>query len=131
VIIALTASAFEEERHHIIALGCNDFVRKPFEEQEIFAKIQQYLDVSYIYEQQQSTTKPTPERGRNQLVREDFDVMPTQWREQLHQAAYLANEIEIDQLIQKIPQSETFLIERLRELINHLQFEEIEALTQP
>ncbi len=131
VIIALTASAFEEERHHIIALGCNDFVRKPFEEQEIFAKIQQYLDVSYIYEQQQSTTKPTRDRGRTQLVREDFDVMPTQWLKQLHQAAYLANEAEIEQLIQQIPQRDTFLIKRLKELVNHLQFEEIEALTKP
>ncbi len=131
VIIALTASVFEEERHNIIALGCNDFVRKPFEEQEIFAKIQQYLDVSYIYEQQQPTPKPTAEKGRTQLVREDFDVMPTQWREQLHQAAYLANEAEIEQLIQQIPQCDTFLIERLTELVNNLQFEEIEALTQP
>ncbi|WP_413160169.1 CheR family methyltransferase [Capilliphycus salinus ALCB114379] len=131
VIIALTASAFEEDRQKIIALGCNDFVRKPFEEQEIFAKIQQYLDVSYRYDEPELTSEPTRKAVRNQLKPEDFAVMPTQWRDELHQAAYLANEAEIYQLIKQIPQTETFLIEHLTELVNCLQFEEIEVLTQP
>ncbi|MEB3282797.1 MAG: CheR family methyltransferase [Lyngbya sp.] len=131
VIIALTASAFEEDRQKIIALGCNDFVRKPFEEQEIFAKIQQYLDVSYRYEESELTPEPTTKTVQNPLTRENFAVMPMAWREQLHQAAYLANEAEIYQLIQEIPQTETFLIEQLTELLNRLQFEEIEVLTQP
>ena len=29
-VIALTASAFEEDRHEVWAAGCDDFVRKPF-----------------------------------------------------------------------------------------------------
>lgn len=50
VIIALTASTFEERRGEILGTGCNDFVRKPFQEQIIFDKMQQYLKVRYIYE---------------------------------------------------------------------------------
>lgn len=51
VIIALTASAFEEERHLVLSAGCDDFVRKPFREQVIFEKMAQYLGVRYIYEE--------------------------------------------------------------------------------
>jgi CheY-like chemotaxis protein len=32
VVIALTASAFEEERASLMAAGCDDFIRKPFKE---------------------------------------------------------------------------------------------------
>jgi CheY-like chemotaxis protein len=38
VIIALTASAFEEQQASILAAGCDDLVRKPFREQVILKK---------------------------------------------------------------------------------------------
>ena len=50
IIIALTATAFEEERGKILAVGCNDLVRKPFKESEIFDKMAEQLDITYLYE---------------------------------------------------------------------------------
>ncbi|MBD2694685.1 AAA family ATPase [Anabaena catenula] len=55
VIIALTASAFEEQRTEILAAGCNDFVRKPFSADVIFEKIAQYLGVQYVYATESET----------------------------------------------------------------------------
>jgi CheY-like chemotaxis protein len=49
VIIALTASAFAEMRSAILEVGCNDFVRKPFQEQMILEKIAEHLGVRYVY----------------------------------------------------------------------------------
>lgn len=34
------------------ALANNDFVRKPFQEEEIFEKIAQYVGVRYVYQQE-------------------------------------------------------------------------------
>lgn len=50
VIIALSAHAFEETREEILRCGCNDFVRKPYREDEIFEKIGHYLGTVCVYE---------------------------------------------------------------------------------
>jgi GAF domain-containing protein/DNA-binding response OmpR family regulator/HPt (histidine-containing phosphotransfer) domain-containing protein len=52
IIIALTANAFEEERMIALSIGCDDFVRKPFQENTILEKIAEYLGVRYIYAEQ-------------------------------------------------------------------------------
>ncbi len=57
IMIATTASAFEEERQAVLALGCDDFIRKPFTQNEILEKLAKHLDVLYLYEEQ--TVSPT------------------------------------------------------------------------
>ena len=47
-IIALTASVLEEEKAVILAAGCDDFVRKPFRDSNIFEAIKKNLGVEYI-----------------------------------------------------------------------------------
>jgi CheY-like chemotaxis protein len=61
VIVALTANAFEENRQEILAIGCDDFVRKPFKEAEILQVIQKHLGGRYQYAQppSQNETKTT------------------------------------------------------------------------
>ena len=49
-IVALTAHALEEEREPILAAGCDDFVRKPYREQEIFEVMARHLGLKYVYE---------------------------------------------------------------------------------
>ena len=50
-IIALTAHALEEEREPIMAAGCDDLVRKPFREQELFDALARHLRLKFIYEE--------------------------------------------------------------------------------
>ncbi|MEE3717692.1 response regulator [Tumidithrix elongata RA019] len=49
-ILALTASAFEEDRTRVLAVGCDDFIRKPYEEEVILQKLTEHLGVKYVYE---------------------------------------------------------------------------------
>jgi CheY-like chemotaxis protein/anti-sigma regulatory factor (Ser/Thr protein kinase) len=49
-IIAITASAFKEQRNEILAAGCDDMVIKPFQTHEIFEVMGRFLDIEYIYE---------------------------------------------------------------------------------
>lgn len=47
-IIALTASIFEEERAIVLSAGCDDFIRKPFREAEIFETMSKHMGLRYV-----------------------------------------------------------------------------------
>ena len=47
-IVALTASAFEEDRHEILAAGCDGLVCKPVEEARLFDLLAELLGLRYI-----------------------------------------------------------------------------------
>lgn len=50
VIIASSASVFNFDRQKSHEAGCNDFLPKPVQSEELFAQIQHYLGISWIYE---------------------------------------------------------------------------------
>ena len=47
VVIAITASAFEEDRQRILEAGCDDFIGKPFKQDVLLAKVIQFLAANY------------------------------------------------------------------------------------
>lgn len=49
-IIALTASAFEENKANAFKSGCDDFLRKPFRESDIFKLLTKHIGAVFIYE---------------------------------------------------------------------------------
>ncbi|MBE9003148.1 response regulator [Nostoc sp. LEGE 12447] len=133
IIIALTGSAFEEDRLTALSVGFDDFVRKPFRTSVIFEKMAEYLGVRYVYadelENQEKASQPsnasfiTPK-----LTVADLSVMPSDWIEQLHQAALRINAKEILMLIKQIPEQHDHLIEALTNLVDCFCFEEIIVL---
>jgi PAS domain S-box-containing protein len=129
VIIALTASALEEEKAIILSAGCDDFVRKPFRESLIFDKLAEYLGVTYLYEDES-------DRNFNDRTTDDLDTlaanlkihlseMPDSWNIQLHQAAMLADNDLITELIKLIPENNTILIHSLISLVDNFCYNQI------
>lgn len=136
VIIALTASALEDERETVLAEGCDDFVRKPFREEVILEKIAEHLGVRYVYEEEQ------PKEGKEQkaegktdsssfvLDASSFQVMPPEWVAQLHQAAISGDDMLVLQLIGQIPESNAQLAIALTDLVDNFRLDLISDLTQ-
>jgi CheY-like chemotaxis protein len=52
IILAISANAFETERLHSLASGCNDFLSKPVQAEEVLNKIKTYLHLTWIDEEQ-------------------------------------------------------------------------------
>jgi CheY-like chemotaxis protein len=48
-IIAVTASAMDENRQELLEIGADDFISKPFREVELFEKIHAHAGVQYVY----------------------------------------------------------------------------------
>ncbi len=135
VVIALTASVFEERKGEIIAAGCDDFVRKPFQEQIIFEKIAQYLGVRYIY---QELSVPFAAGGRHYFRNEKPDSfflpllaeMPKKWLEELDDAANDVNEELVIQVVDRICESHPKLANALKDLLDDYRLDRIVNLTQ-
>ncbi|GBF81401.1 hybrid sensor histidine kinase/response regulator [Aphanothece sacrum] len=128
-IIALTASTFEEEKVCVLAAGCDDFVRKPFSEEVIFQKIEQYLGVRYVYE--------SIEAGDNfelasieELTVEALRIMPDEWLRELAEAAALINNQLIAQLLSQIPKENQSLAQAIHKEVDDFDFEHILNLAQ-
>jgi signal transduction histidine kinase/CheY-like chemotaxis protein len=137
VIIALTGSAFEEDRITALSIGCDDFVRKPFRTPIIFEKMAEHLGVRYLYadaSEKQETKEIAPSgpvsNASPALTIESLAVMPIDWIEQLHQAALRVNSKQILTLIEQIPESKNDLIWALIEMVDRFCFKEIVAVAQ-
>ncbi|MCP2727306.1 ATP-binding protein [Symplocastrum sp. BBK-W-15] len=133
VIIALSASAFDEQQTNILAAGCDDFVRKPFQEQVIFEKMAEHLGVKYIHATQPDDTETgqNPQSKIPNLTSADLTVMPTEWIEELHQAATEVDADKITQLIEQIPKTHHTLVTGLTQLLQKFCFDEILELLAP
>jgi CheY-like chemotaxis protein len=134
IIIALTASAFESERQIVLSAGCDDFVGKPFREEVLLDKVNQYLGVAYVYEEPEIKTEEGTQKTQKSLTPADFKhffaQMPAQWVRQLHNAAAICSDDIVFALIAQIPQENALIVAALTDLVNNFQFEKIIELTQ-
>jgi CheY-like chemotaxis protein len=133
-IIALTASAFAEQREDSLAAGCDDFVSKPFRREEILATLSHHLQIKYLHKPT-ATNQITPNSLEHQpefiLDTHALDIMPDEWIAQLYFAAAQGNDTRCLHLIEQIPPEHTLLIAALNILIETYQFDHLMQLTQP
>jgi CheY-like chemotaxis protein len=121
IIIALTASAFEEEREQVMAEGCDDFVRKPFRQEEIAHKLTQHLGVRFIYEGQVDDQAG----AFHPQAPLDLTGLPADWRADLRQAAVEADADKILQLAEHIRAQHPALASMLAGAVNNFDYESI------
>jgi signal transduction histidine kinase/DNA-binding NarL/FixJ family response regulator len=134
VIIALTASAFEEERKSILAAGCDDFMRKPFEAKILFAKMEEILGIRYVYEEPVDTTleKESEISGvpSNQSVEALLGKMPIEWVAKISNAAHECCDDKIIQLIEEMPIEFAPASQSLTTLAHNFLFDDIIELAK-
>ncbi len=128
-IIALTAHAFEEEKEAILGAGCDAFVRKPFNEAEIFGVMERYLDVRYVYE----GDKAPHEAGEGEpfgdmLTPEDLAQLPDELLAELKQAIVDLDVDSIQAVIGRIRRLDATVADGLATLTDDFQYDRILAL---
>jgi signal transduction histidine kinase/FixJ family two-component response regulator len=129
VIIALTASTLEEEKAVVLSVGCDDFVRKPFREEVIFAKMAQHIGAVYVYENldlQKSAALASLEK----LTSEALAMMPDTWLAELIEAASMIDQQLIEELLVCIPLEHQFLAQAIQQEVDNFDFENLINLAQ-
>ncbi len=133
-IIALTASAFEEERKMVLSAGCDDFIRKPFKEEVLLDKVSQHLGVVYVYEKETKISEPSGQKTDASLTDEDLrrylSQMPDAWLAKIRSASRDGSDDEILEAIEEIPPASQPLAIALTDLANNFQFQKIMELTR-
>lgn len=133
VIIALTASAFANQRQTFFAVGCDDFICKPFEQPELFEKIGQHLGLQYLYEAVTDAQQVSGE-GNVQLSKSSLQKglaqMPEDWKKQLRRSALEGNDALIPDLLEEIASEQIGLKTAIAQLASNFDFDQILLLLE-
>jgi PAS domain S-box-containing protein len=130
-VIALTASVWEEEKAVILSVGCDDFVRKPFHKEVIFDMMAKHLGVRYLYQEQESPSRPAHVAGEPLNLADLLAAMPHKWVVKLHESALDADAELVSQIIEEVPESHALVRQTCQGWVKKFQFEKILDLTEP
>jgi signal transduction histidine kinase/CheY-like chemotaxis protein len=124
-IIAVTASALDENRQELLEIGADDFIGKPFQEVELFQKIRVHLGVDYVY-----ADDDVPEEATDLTPQSLMSLEP----DLIHQMREAVLGADLDQLLAKILEVEPLAPEvarGLRSLAERFEYQELLDLFGP
>ena len=125
-IVALTASVLEEERAVILSAGCDDFMRKPFREEDIFGAMGKHLGVRYIYEDPTAVSVPgVGESSQDVLTPEAIASLSPDWMAQFKQNILSVDMEAIASSIAQIRTVNPSLAGTLQDCINNFEYDRI------
>lgn len=124
-IVALTASVLEEERAVILSAGCDDFMRKPFREAEIFQVLSKHLGVSYIYQGEEES--PTSEAKADGFASETLARLPRDRIDRLQQALVTLDLDTIAEIIEQIRPNDPSLAEGMERAVDNFEYDKLLA----
>lgn len=127
-IVAVSASSAEEGRTVVLSDDCDDFIRKPFREAEIFDALHKHLGVRYIYDEPESAPELTQIQA---LTPQALAGLPADWLASLEQATIECDLELILTQIEQIRDRNNSLADALTALANEFLFNQILDLIKP
>ena len=124
IIIVLTASNLEDDRHFILSIGCADIIHKPFQKETIMNSLSRHLGVQLLYEE----TKPCLEELEIENIQVSPDLiasLPADWLKSFYRATIEGDLDVMLELIDEIKADYNFVSARLEYLAKNFEFEKI------
>jgi DNA-binding response OmpR family regulator len=121
-IIAVTASAMDENRQALLGIGADDFIAKPIQEVELLQKIHAHLGVEYVYAKEPAAAAP---EEAVELTRESLAGWPQDPIHAMREAVITA---DLDQPLAKIQEVEARdprIAQGLRRLADGFQYQKL------
>lgn len=131
VMIAVTASVFEEQQSGCMAAGCDLVLPKPLQREMLLEHIGHSLGLTYQYAESFSLAQGESEDSGSMapLSPADFADLPPAWVERIHQSAQAADDRQVRQLIAELGPDHQGLAQRLSQLVNDFRLDLIIDLT--
>ena len=122
-IIAVTAIAFEEERDKVIKTGADWYLRKPFNDYELYECLKTFLGIEYVYED--NNIEPVS-RGSDEsqiLSPESLKDLSDDMIDDLLQATVNLDQDLLIELLHRIKEKNPAITESLMKLVKSYQYD--------
>ncbi|MCK5522925.1 MAG: response regulator [Thiomargarita sp.] len=134
VIIAISGSVYEQDRKDSLLVGCNDFIAKPIQSDELLEKLRLYLELEWTY---QEDTSNLPNHSPETVSEDDKKIPMIAPPPKLAEALYqLAMKGDVGKLMEEAKelQSDKQLApfaDELLQLANNFKVRKIRELIKP
>ncbi len=129
VIIAVTASSFEEERSVVLSAGCDDIVIKPYRETDIVEMLQRHLNVKFLYAADEIPAENADLKDdKLRLNPSDFHALP---KEMVMKFKTSVEALEMDMalnVIEEIGEQNKPLADALKKIVEEYRFDTLQEL---
>jgi len=129
-IIALTASAFDEDKKKAKLFGLQGYIRKPFRESELFGEIGRTLGITYIYENLNTGLSDFGKAETDEMAVDKLKKQPVYI---LHNMLDAINKADMDcllEIINNFNPEYSELIKYLKYLAGNYDYNKIQLLIQ-
>jgi len=123
-IAALTASCMEKDRESIMQAGFDDYVRKPFREEEIFAVMAKHLGLTYLRAGERAD-EPAREAGSGLSAQRVQAALPPELFGELHHAVLTLDTDQTITVVEKIALIEPAIGAALKKIALDLEYDRI------
>lgn len=127
-IIALTASAFEEEKTRAKAVGVQGYIRKPFRESELFDMIADLLKIEYLYDTDDIDNIQENTTQSEETILEFINQVPAPIIKKLLSTIKIADVDGFIDTVERIKFIEPKLTNYLIKLANNYEYDKIENI---
>jgi signal transduction histidine kinase/ligand-binding sensor domain-containing protein/FixJ family two-component response regulator len=122
-VVAVTSSGFEEQRAEALQSGCDDFLRKPFDETDLVYLLHQHLGVRFVYSGPQAAA-PREGDGLGAVSAALASLTPAS-RGALRAALAELNPAAVRKFLREIPGQSTDALDALRALADTYQYAQL------
>jgi CheY-like chemotaxis protein len=129
-IIALTASAFDEDKKKAKLFGLQGFIRKPFRESELFGEIGRTLGITYKYETDNTAVSDIGAAETDEMAIENLKKLPVNMLDNMLDAITKADMDFLIEIINDINPDYSDLIKYLKYLAGNYDYNKIQFLIQ-
>ena len=122
-IVAVSASAFEENRRQARDAGADDFLSKPFREADLFRRIKHLLHLEFTYAA--PATPPASDSAKSSLAREQAMALPEELRREIREATIRADFDGLQASLERAFKCDPRVAEELKNLASRFDYQKI------
>ncbi len=130
-VIAVTASAFEEDRQRIFAAGADGYLSKPFKEEELFENIRRLTGTEFLYDETGAIESTQCETGDSGEMRRVVAALAPELVSRMRDAVESADTDLLNELVSRVAPDHPALARHLREMAARYEYDTLIELFSP